>query len=109
MRNLRCGSDQMTEEAREKDAAAKASSSAQRWAARRREVEAAIESDQRRILQARMEKAYQARADYQGSLAFIVGALVVFVLLSACWFLMDRMRCDPFYANVDRFSSRTCR
>ena len=100
----------MTKDAREKDAGSSASSAAQRWAARRKEVNAAIELDQKRVLQARMEKEYRARVEHRGSPAgmIIAGALVVFVLLTACWFIIDRMRCDPFYANIDRFSFRAC-
>jgi hypothetical protein len=96
----------MTEGARERNARS-ASPSAQRWLERQKEIDNAIERDKAQVRQARIERKYVAHRDYHSSSALIVSALVVLILLGACWFVIDRMRCDPFYAEINRLS-RAC-
>jgi hypothetical protein len=76
-----------------------ASSAAQRWATRQEEIRAAAVADRKRAQDARAEQQQHLRQDYHSPGAFILGILVMAFLVIGGWFLINRMRCDPLFAN----------
>ncbi len=71
----------------------------QRWAARQAEIRAAAAADRKRAQDARAEQHRHLTQDYHSPGAFILGLLVMAFLVIAGWFLINRMRCDPLFAN----------
>jgi uncharacterized membrane protein len=86
-----------------------ASSATQRWVAWREEARAAAAEDRKRAIDARAERDRQIEREYHNPVAFWVGLVVLLVLLVGGWFLLDAMRCDPFYSDIGLSRSRACR
>lgn len=71
----------------------------QRWTARQVEIRAAAAADRKRVQDARAEQQQRLTQDYHSPGAFILGLLVMVFLVIGGWFLINRMRCDPLFAN----------
>ncbi len=99
----------MNEDARDPTPGSGASPSSQRWAARQKELRAALAADREHLLKARTERKDQTEHGYHNPAAFYLGLLALLLLFAAAWFVFDAMRCDPFYASVSKLASHACR
>jgi hypothetical protein len=81
---------------------------ARRWAARQEEFRAAVAADRERVLKTQAEQRNHIEQGYGNHAGFFLGLLALLLLFAAGWFIIDRMRCDPFYASISRLSSHTC-
>jgi hypothetical protein len=82
---------------------------ARRWAARLDEVRAAAAADRERALAERAERDRRIEREHLNPVAFAFGLLAVMLLLLVGWFVVDRMRCDPFYSNAGLARLHACR
>lgn len=57
----------------------------------------------------RAEREGDAEFDSFNPIAFWGGLFCVVLLLCvASWFILDRLRCDPYYATISRLQRSTC-
>ncbi len=82
-----------------------ASPEARRWAARREEARASAEADHQLALKAQAEQRRRLEQENHGPLGIYIGLVVAALLFAIGWVVLDRMRCDPFYAGIS-FSGR---
>lgn|GEM_PF-3267839 len=98
----------MNDKAREPSEDSGASPAAQRRAAQQEEIRAAAEADRKRALKAHVKQNDGARQGYDDPAGFSVGLLALLLFLAACWLIIDKMRCDPFYSTVVRLPFHSC-
>jgi hypothetical protein len=99
----------MTDDARERGSSGDASPKKTRWAAEREEVRAAVAEERRQARESRAEQDRRIEQEYYNPAAFWVGLLVLLALLGIGWFVVDSMRCDPFYSDSAMVRDRACR
>ncbi|MGO9007701.1 MAG: hypothetical protein ACLQIQ_01720 [Beijerinckiaceae bacterium] len=86
-----------------------ASPEAQRWAARQKEARAALAADRERELKQRAERNRRIEQELQNPVVFAFSVVAILLLLAAAWFIVDQMRCDPFYSDIHHSRLRnTC-
>ncbi|MGP0059795.1 MAG: hypothetical protein ACLPID_10970 [Beijerinckiaceae bacterium] len=99
----------MSDGPREPESSGGASPEAQRWAARQKEARAAVAADRERVLKQHAERNRRIEQELQNPIVFALSLLVVLLLLGAAWFMVDQMRCDPFYSDISHTRLRnTC-
>jgi hypothetical protein len=99
----------MSDGPREPESSGGASPEAQRWTSRQKEARAAAAADRERVLKQRAERNRRIEQELQNPAVFGFSLLVVLLLLAAAWFIVDRMRCDPFYSDISHSRLRkTC-
>jgi hypothetical protein len=98
----------MTDDTQKKDSGGGASPETKRWIAWREGARADAAADREKALHARLEKEHRIEDEYHNPLAVYFGFLVVLLLLIGGWFIIDWMRCDPFYSDL-AMTHRSCR
>jgi hypothetical protein len=99
----------MTDGGREPESSSGASPEAQRWTARQKEARAAVAADHELVLEQRAERNRRIEQELQNPVVFGFALLAVLLLLVAAWFIVDQMRCDPFYSDIHHSRLRkTC-
>ena len=99
----------MSKSAPENGSDGSASPESRRWTALRREARAAVAADRERVRKARADQKRRGeQADLNPAIIY-VGLLIAALLCGATWIVLDRMRCDPFYAGVSFSSQHSCR
>jgi hypothetical protein len=99
----------MTDGMRKRESRSSASPAAKRWLAWREEARAAAEEDRELSLKARAEKKRQIEREYHNPVAVYFGLLMLLFILAVGWFVVDWMRCDPFYSDLAMSHGRACR
>lgn len=82
---------------------------ARQWVARRDAVRRAAEADRAAAAETDEDRAREADRDGPNPVALLGGVGVLVLILLACWFLFDRMRCDPFYSDRGLVHRQACR
>jgi hypothetical protein len=107
---LRAGDrTKMNENTQKRESREGATPQARQWSARRRETQAAAEADSELARKQRLERNRRVEQEEHNPVAFALGILGVLLLLVVAWFVLDQMRCDPFYAQVSRWHNLTCK
>jgi CHASE3 domain sensor protein len=79
------------------------------WTARKRSISAAAREEQRRSEEERARREQRAINEYHNPAAVWLGLAVVVILVVGGLFLINSMRCDPFFSDAGAAHSRSCR
>lgn len=99
----------MTDDAPERQSGAGASPEARRWKARRDAARAAVAKDRELARKTHAEQKHHIEHEPHNPIAFYIGLLAVALLFIVTWFIVDRMRCDPFYSNAGLSHLHVCK
>jgi hypothetical protein len=98
----------MNENTQKRESREGATPQAQRWSARRQEAQAAAEADSELARRQRIKHDRDVEREEHNPALFALGILGVLLLLVVAWFVLDRMRCDPFYAQINHLHRQVC-
>jgi hypothetical protein len=99
----------MTEDAPKRQPGSGASPEARRWTTRRDAARAAVANDRERARKAHAERKEPIEQEPYHPIVFFIGLLVAALLFIAIWFIVDRLRCDPFYSNAGFARLHVCK